>query len=53
MATTSIKKNKKDNIPVVKGMRDYSNDPTFKKKAEEAAALIKKYGLPKSAKKKN
>ena len=42
-----------DGITIVKKMRDYSNDPFVKKKAEKAIATIKKYGLPKRNKKKN
>lgn len=47
MPTASIKKGKSDNINVtVKKMRDYSQDPFIKKKAERARAFIKKHGLP-------
>ena len=42
-----------NDIVVFKKMRDYSNDPFVKKKVASAAALIKKYGLPKANKKKN
>ncbi|HYF32161.1 MAG TPA: hypothetical protein VD993_13655 [Chitinophagaceae bacterium] len=42
-----------DNIIVVKKMRDYSKEPAFVKKAEEATTLIKKHGLPKGRKKKS
>lgn len=27
-------------------MKDYSNDPAFKKKVEKAISFIKKHGLP-------
>lgn len=36
------------NIKVVKNMRDYSNDPTVKKSANDAIAFLKKHGLPPS-----
>lgn len=48
MPTTSSKKKANNGVTIVKKMRDYSNDPVFKKKAEDAAAFIKKHGLPKS-----
>lgn len=32
-------------VIVVKEMRDYSKDPTFVKRAEEAKAYLKKHGL--------
>ena len=34
-----------DNIVEGKLSRDFSNDPTFKKRAEEAKAFLKKHGL--------
>lgn len=34
------------NIIIVEKMRDYSNDPFVKKKAEDARELLKKYPLP-------
>jgi hypothetical protein len=43
---------KSDNVVVVKKMKDYSKDPFFRKKAEEAMTFLKKYGLPDSFKKK-
>ncbi|NML23258.1 hypothetical protein HHL16_20435 [Pseudoflavitalea sp. G-6-1-2] len=46
MSTAAVKKGRMDEVIVVKKMRDYSNDPAFKKKAEEAKAFIKKHGLP-------
>ena len=46
-----LKKDKTNNVTVVKKMRDYSNEPAFKNKAEEAAKFLKKHGLPKSSKK--
>ena len=50
----AIKLNKKhlDGVIVVKEMRDYSNEPFFKMKAEKAKAFIEKHGLPKSFQKK-
>jgi hypothetical protein len=35
-------------ITIVKELRDYSKDPYFVKKAEEAKEFLKKHGLPKS-----
>ena len=40
----------KKSITIKKGMKDYGNDPFFKKKAEAAHALLKKAGLPESVK---
>jgi hypothetical protein len=40
------------NITIVKKLRDYSNDPFFKKKTEEAKKFINKHGLPESFKQK-
>ena len=47
------KKEKKSNVTVIKKLRDYSEDSTFKKKAASATAFLKKHGLPKRAKKKS
>ena len=52
MPAAAIKNDQSTNVTVVKKMRDYSNDPFFKKKAENAKAFLKKHGLPKSFKKK-
>jgi hypothetical protein len=52
MPAISVKKEKATNVTVVKKIRDYSEEPVFKKKAEKAVAFIKKHGLPKSFKKK-
>ena len=52
MPAVSKKKSQSDNIIIVKKMRDYSNDPFFKKKAEEARVFLKKHPLPESFKKK-
>jgi hypothetical protein len=51
MSGAANNKNKIE-IPVKKDMRDYSNDPYFVKKAEKAAAFLKKHGLPKQLKQK-
>lgn len=55
MSRVASKKSKSattnNNITVVKRMRDYSKDPYFIKKHEEAKAFIKKYGLPERGKK--
>jgi hypothetical protein len=53
MPAVSIKKERSGNIAVVKKMKDYSNEPAFKKKVEKAIAFLKKNGLPKSFTKKN
>ena len=44
----SAKMNKKNKAQVVINpkMRDYSKDPFFVKKAEEATAFLKEHGLP-------
>jgi hypothetical protein len=52
MPATATKKEKSPNMIVVKKMRDYSDEPAFKKKAASATAFLKKHGLPKSFKKK-
>jgi len=49
---SAVNKNQSSNITIVKKMRDYSTDPFFKKKAEEAIKFLKKHGLPESFKKK-
>jgi hypothetical protein len=50
---SSITINKNNQVTVVKKMKNYSEDPFLKKKAENALAFIKKHGLPRSAKKRN
>ena len=40
----------KKTITIKKGMKDYSNDPSFKKKAEAMSAMLKKNGLPENGK---
>ena len=52
MSTTVSKKGNTEGIVIVKKMRDYSNEPAFKKKAESAAVFLKKHGLPKTFSKK-
>jgi hypothetical protein len=52
MPTAALKKGKSNDITVVKKMKDYSNEPAFKKKAEKAAEFLKKNGLPKAFTKK-
>jgi len=53
MPAIAVKKEKSSSVAVVKKMRDYSNEPAFKKKAEKAIAFLKKHGLPKAFTKKN
>lgn len=52
MSTTAEKKQKKSQVAVVKKMRDYSNEPSFKKKDQEARAFLEKHGLPETFTKK-
>jgi hypothetical protein len=49
----ALKKEKSADVNIVKKMRDYSKEPTFKKKAAKAQAFLKKHGLPKSFKNKS
>jgi hypothetical protein len=51
MPAIAIKKEKSTNVTIVKKMQDYSKDPAFKKKAENAVAFLKKHGVPKAFKK--
>lgn len=51
MPAVTTKKDQTINISIVKKMRDYSNEPAFKKKAEKAIKFLKKHGLPESFKK--
>jgi hypothetical protein len=53
MSAIAVKKERTNNVTEVKKMRDYSKDPSFKKKAENAIAFLKKHGLPKAFKKKS
>jgi hypothetical protein len=52
MPAVTIKKEQTSNVTIVKKMRDYSNEPAFKKKAENAIKFLKKHGIPESFKKK-
>lgn len=52
MSTIKTKEKEKNDIIVDKNMRDYSDDPFFKKKAEDAKAFLEKNGLFKSLSKK-
>ena len=52
MSGAALKKQNSTGVTIVKKIRDYSNDPFVKKKAEKAKAFIKKHGLPESLKKK-
>ena len=52
MANSRFNKEKLKEIVVVKNMKDYSDEPFFKKKAEKAIAFIEKHGLPKRTRKK-
>jgi len=52
MASNSSKKGKGgNNIIIVDNMRDYSNDPVFKKKLEDAKEFLKKHPIPDRLKK--
>jgi hypothetical protein len=49
MARSDIKNKEIATVPavtVVKKMRDYSKEPFFVKKKEDAMAFLEKYGLP-------
>ena len=52
MASVETKKKDAAKVKVAKKMKDYSNDPAFKKKAEAAAEFLKKNGKPAAGKKK-
>ena len=52
MPAIAIQKGKTSDVTVVKKMKDYSEEPAFKKKAEKATAFLKKHGLPKAFSKK-
>ena len=52
MTTTAEKKQKKSRVAVVKKMREYSKEPAFQKKDEEAKAFLKRHGLPEAFTKK-
>ena len=53
--SVAVKKEKKNKsgVTVDENMRDYSNDPFVKKKAETARTFFKKHGVPKSSGRKN
>jgi hypothetical protein len=51
--TVNKRKPSKLNITLDKKIRDYNNEPSFVKKAEQATAFLKTHGLPKSIKKKS
>lgn len=50
MATVTVNKSQtKETAPLVdKNMKSHADDPYFVKKAKDAKALIKKYGVPKA-----
>ena len=52
MPAVAEKKANQSKVTVVKKIRDYSDEPAFKKKAEKATAFLKKHGLPKAFTKK-
>ncbi len=52
MSAVAGKKKEVKPYAFTKGTADYSNDPFFKKKHEQAIAFIKKHGLPEPPKKK-
>ena len=52
MPAIEEKKKKANQVTVVKKMRDYSNEPAFKKKEEKAKAFLKEHGLPEAFTKK-
>jgi hypothetical protein len=46
MPPATANKKMNENVTIVKKMKDYSNEPVFKKKASNAIAFTKKHGLP-------
>lgn len=52
MPTVALKNGKINAVTVVKKMKDYSEEPVFKKKLEKAKEFIEKNGLPKGFAKK-
>ncbi len=52
MSTVAINKENSTRVTIVKKMRDYNNEPAFKKKAENAIAFLKKHEMPKAINKK-
>lgn len=53
MPAITTKKSTSVSVTVVKKMKDYSQDPFFKKKAERAKAFLAKHPLPEEPKKKS
>lgn len=51
MQTNNSKKEM--NIRIVKKMKDYSKEPFFQKKLEDATRFIKKNGIPKAVQRDN
>jgi hypothetical protein len=49
MPAITLKKDK-NAVTIIKKMRDYNNEPAFKKKAEKIIEFKKKHPLPKSFK---
>ncbi len=45
MSIQEIKEKVKGSVTIDKNMRDYSNEPFFKKKKEDAIAFLKKHNL--------
>jgi len=52
MPVAATNRKKEISVTVVRKMRDYSQDPFFRKKAEKVKAFLEKYGLPPQTKKK-
>ncbi len=52
MSNNSLNKEVFPVVAVVKKVRDYSEEPAFKKKAAQAADFVKKKGLPQGVTKK-
>jgi hypothetical protein len=50
MPAVAQKREKNDDVTIIKKMKDYSNEPAFKKKAENAISFLKKHKLPKEFK---
>jgi hypothetical protein len=49
MSTVLEKKQKSDGVAVVKKMKNYGDEPVFKKKEAKAAAFLNKHGVPKAS----
>ena len=52
MPAITTKNSTSVSVTVVKKMKDYSQDPFFKKKVERAKAFLTKHPLPEETKKK-